>query len=237
MLLALPAAVALFVARQPFMIGLFVYPHGAFHIADAIASGGALAAYAAGIPAYVLAKVLSTAYFAREDTRTPLKFSLITIALNTALVLLMVFAFGYGIMGIAAATGATAWLNVALLGLGALAATSTDAMIKRLGALRWNRLHKLIYLIAALAIFHFYLQSKVDVSEPVLMMGFYFILMIYRLLQKRGLPAWAVVVDAADCFVSLAMMLFSCLPSCAVSPSDSNRIRSTRKRCSRHACQ
>ena len=86
---------------------------------------------------------------------------------------------------------------VALLGLGALAATSTDAMIKRLGAQRWNRLHKLIYLIAALAIFHFYLQSKVDVSEPVLMMGLYFILMIHRLLQKRGLPAWRVVAGAA----------------------------------------
>ena len=118
MLLALPAAVALFVARQPFMIGLFVYPHGAFHIADAIASGGALAAYAAGIPAYVLAKVLSTAYFAREDTRTPLKFSLIAIALNTALVLGLVLVFHMGIIGIAAATGVTAWLNVGLLALG-----------------------------------------------------------------------------------------------------------------------
>jgi putative peptidoglycan lipid II flippase len=118
MLLALPAAVALFVARQPFMIGLFVYPHGAFHIADAIASGEALAAYAAGIPAYVLAKVLSTAYFAREDTRTPLKFSLIAITLNTALVLALVLVFHMGIVGIAAATGITAWLNVGLLALG-----------------------------------------------------------------------------------------------------------------------
>lgn len=88
---------------------------------------------------------------------------------------------------------------VALIGLTALAATSTDAMIKRLGAQRWNRLHKLIYLIAALAIFHFYLQSKADVSEPVLMMGLYFILMIHRLLQKQGWPAWSLVVGAAIC--------------------------------------
>jgi len=48
----------------------------------------------------------------------------------------------------------------------ALSATSTDAMIKRVGAARWNRLHKLIYAIAALAILHFYLQSKADVSQP-----------------------------------------------------------------------
>ncbi len=76
---------------------------------------------------------------------------------------------------------------VAWLGLAALSATSTDAMIRRLGAQRWNRLHKLIYGIAVLAIFHFYLQSKADVSEPVLMMGLYFILMLTRLLQARAL--------------------------------------------------
>ena len=86
---------------------------------------------------------------------------------------------------------------VTLLGLAALAATSTDAMIKRLGARRWNQLHKLVYFIAALAIFHFYLQSKENVDEPVLMMGLYFILMIYRALQKRGWPALAVAVGAA----------------------------------------
>jgi sulfoxide reductase heme-binding subunit YedZ len=86
---------------------------------------------------------------------------------------------------------------VALLGLTALAATSTDGMVKRLGGQLWSRLHKLVYLIAALAIFHFYLQSKVDVSEPVLMMGLYFILMIYRLLQKFRFPAAAVVVGSA----------------------------------------
>jgi sulfoxide reductase heme-binding subunit YedZ len=86
---------------------------------------------------------------------------------------------------------------VALLGLIALAATSTDAMIKRLGGKRWNTLHKLVYVIAALAILHFYLQSKVDVSEPVLMMGLYFILMIHRVLQRRGWPAWSVLMGAA----------------------------------------
>jgi putative peptidoglycan lipid II flippase len=118
LLLSLPATVALIVAARPFMEGLFVYAHGAFHVADALESAGALAAYAAGIPAYVLAKVLSTAYFAREDTATPLKFSLIAIVLNTALVLTLVFGFGFGILGIAAATGATAWLNVGLLALG-----------------------------------------------------------------------------------------------------------------------
>jgi len=83
---------------------------------------------------------------------------------------------------------------VALLGLAALAATSTDAMIRRLGGKRWKTLQKLIYGIAALAIFHFYLQSKVDVSEPAVMMGLYFILMIDRALRRIGWPAWGVSI-------------------------------------------
>ena len=86
---------------------------------------------------------------------------------------------------------------VALLGLGALAATSTDKMIKRLGGARWNQLHKLIYGIGAIAIFHFYLQSKEDVSEPVMMTGFFLILMIYRALIKRSAPLWAAIAGAA----------------------------------------
>jgi len=96
---------------------------------------------------------------------------------------------------------------IALLGLGALAATSTDAMIKRLGAARWNKLHKLVYFIAALAIFHFYLQSKQDVSEPVLMMGLYFILMLYRQLQKRALPAWSATAAAVVAATALTALL------------------------------
>jgi sulfoxide reductase heme-binding subunit YedZ len=75
---------------------------------------------------------------------------------------------------------------IALLGLGALAATSTDKMIKRLGAARWNRLHGIVYAIGVLAILHFYIQSKADVSEPVMMTGFFLMLMLYRSLVKRA---------------------------------------------------
>lgn len=74
----------------------------------------------------------------------------------------------------------------ALLGLVALGLTSTDGMVKRLGAIRWNRLHKLVYPITALGILHYYMQSKVDVSQPVLMTGFFFWLMGYRLIASRG---------------------------------------------------
>ncbi len=77
---------------------------------------------------------------------------------------------------------------IALLGLAALGATSTDAMISRLGATKWNRLHALVYPIAALGLVHFYIQSKLNVYEPVLMTGVFALLMFYRLLRKLAWP-------------------------------------------------
>jgi sulfoxide reductase heme-binding subunit YedZ len=72
----------------------------------------------------------------------------------------------------------------ALLGLTALAATSTDAMVKRLGGLRWRRLHQLTYLIGLLALVHFFQQTKADVTVPTLYAGLFAWLMGYRLLAK-----------------------------------------------------
>lgn len=73
----------------------------------------------------------------------------------------------------------------AVLGLAALAATSTDGMIRRVGARRWQRLHRLVYLIALLAVVHFWIQSKLEVWEPTIMAGIYAWLMGYRLAARR----------------------------------------------------
>lgn len=75
---------------------------------------------------------------------------------------------------------------VALVGLIVLGVTSTDGMIRKLGAPRWNRLHKLVYYITPLAILHYYIQSKADVSQPVIMSGFYFWLIGYRIMARYG---------------------------------------------------
>lgn len=75
---------------------------------------------------------------------------------------------------------------VALLGLAALAATSTDAAVKRLGGMAWRRLHRLSYAIAAVALVHFTLQSKADVTEPMLMTGLFAWLMGYRVIAPLG---------------------------------------------------
>ena len=87
---------------------------------------------------------------------------------------------------------------LALLGLAILAATSTDGMIRRIGGKRWQALHKCVYVIGALALFHFMLQAKLDVTQPVLMTGLFLILMGWRALQKRGLG------DSVPALVALA---------------------------------
>jgi methionine sulfoxide reductase heme-binding subunit len=84
---------------------------------------------------------------------------------------------------------------VALLGLAALAATSTDGMVRRLGGRRWQRLHRLVYAIAALALVHYFIQAKIEVYEPMVMDGFFLWLMGYRLAaarrRDRRVPLWA----------------------------------------------
>lgn len=77
----------------------------------------------------------------------------------------------------------------ALLAMTALAATSTNRMLGRLGGRRWRLLHRIAYPIGLLALVHFFMQSKADVSEPLLMSGFLLWLMGYRALaamQRAG---------------------------------------------------
>jgi putative peptidoglycan lipid II flippase len=111
--LTVPAAVALIVIPQPIVQVLF--ERGAFGPADTAATALALAAFAAGLPAFVLQKIFQPGFFAREDTRTPMHFALYSVALNIAGALAL-FPF-LGHVGIALATSVAAWLNAALLGI------------------------------------------------------------------------------------------------------------------------
>lgn len=71
---------------------------------------------------------------------------------------------------------------IAWLGLAALAVTSTDRMVRKLGGLRWRRLHQAIYVIALLALIHYFQQTKADVTVPIFVAGLFGWLIIYRLL-------------------------------------------------------
>jgi sulfoxide reductase heme-binding subunit YedZ len=91
---------------------------------------------------------------------------------------------------------------VALVGLVALGATSTDAMVHRLGGARWRRLHRLAYPIGLLAVVHFILHAKLNVAAPMTMAGLYLWLMGYRAAAPQGgapgLPALlALAIGAA----------------------------------------
>jgi putative peptidoglycan lipid II flippase len=111
MLLSLPAAIALAASAVPICTALFV--RGKFTMENAETTGILLAIIAAGLPAYVLVKVLTPGFFAREDTKTPLRIALWVLAANV----IMNFAFVpfLGIYGLGIALAATAWLNCALL--------------------------------------------------------------------------------------------------------------------------
>ena len=111
MLLTVPAAVALLVIAEPIVVVLF--ERGAFGPADARATAGALAAYALGLPAFVLIKVLQPAFFAREDTVTPLRMAVATVAANVVLSLILFWPLRH--VGLALATTLAAWLNTGLL--------------------------------------------------------------------------------------------------------------------------
>ena len=114
--LTLPAAVAFVVVPEPLVA--LLYQRGEFTPATTALTALALAAYATGLPAYVLIKVFQPAFFARLDTRTPFRFSVVMVVVNIAgsLALFPLLSpAGLGHVGIALATSVSAWVNVALL--------------------------------------------------------------------------------------------------------------------------
>jgi putative peptidoglycan lipid II flippase len=127
--LALPAALGLIVLREPIVRVLF--EHGAFFPADTAATAQALALLALGLPAYVLVKALSPAFFARDDTITPLLAALKGVAV--AIVLGVVLGRIAGAAGIAAGIALGAWSNaLALIRRGAATfGFSIDAAARR----------------------------------------------------------------------------------------------------------
>jgi putative peptidoglycan lipid II flippase len=112
LLLCLPAALGQAAAAVPIIQVLFV--RGAFTEAQGMATSAALAAYAIGLPAYVLVKVFAPGFFARGDTATPVKVGFAAVAMNLALNLALSFWLEH--VGVALATALAAWFNAGMLG-------------------------------------------------------------------------------------------------------------------------
>ena len=114
LLFSLPAALALWILAEPMIRVLF--ERGRFGPDDTLRTAAALAAYAAGLPAFVLVKALTPGFFAREDTRTPLYIAIAAIAANVAFNVAFLYGTNLAQVGIALATSLSGWLNAAMLG-------------------------------------------------------------------------------------------------------------------------
>jgi len=114
--LTLPAMVALIVAAEPIVRGLFQYGH--FDAADTVKCSWALAGFSIGLPSYVLVKVLTPGYYARHDTRTPVRYAVQSVGVNLLgnIILIPLLArFGYGHVGPPLATALSSTANVWML--------------------------------------------------------------------------------------------------------------------------
>jgi putative peptidoglycan lipid II flippase len=118
MAFTLPAAVALFVI--PYFIIDATVTRGAFTSQDAARTADVLRQFAWGVPAFVLAKVLTPPFFAREDTRRPMIYAVTAVGFTVVVGAALFFGLASvgvdGVLGLAIATSLSAWLNVGLLG-------------------------------------------------------------------------------------------------------------------------
>lgn len=124
LLIGLPAALALIILAEPLLITLFQY--GAMTAHDIVMSARALQAYALGLLAFMLIKVLAPGYFARQNTRTPVKIGIKAMLANMVFNLILIVPLAH--VGLALATAASAFLNAGWLAQG----------LKKEGVLRWS---------------------------------------------------------------------------------------------------
>ena len=111
LLLTLPAAAALVVSATP-IIGTLL-EHGRFTATDTVRTAAVLAAFSLGLPAYVLIKVLTPGFYARADTRTPVRIAVAAMLVNLVGNLVLIWPLAY--VGIALSSAVAAWLNAGLL--------------------------------------------------------------------------------------------------------------------------
>ncbi|WP_288905032.1 murein biosynthesis integral membrane protein MurJ [uncultured Sneathiella sp.] len=111
LLLTLPAAAALMVIPEEITSVLF--QHGEFTAVASQATASALLAFATGLPAFVLVKILAPGFFAREDTTTPVIVGIFAMIMNVVLSLILIRYLDH--VGIALATSLSSWFNVLLL--------------------------------------------------------------------------------------------------------------------------
>jgi putative peptidoglycan lipid II flippase len=110
-LLGIPAATALVLLAFPLL--MVIFQRGEFSVVDAQMASYSLIAYGSGLLGFMLVKILAPAFYARQDTRTPVKYGIITMATN--MLFNLIFAIPFGYVGLAIATAMSGTLNAILL--------------------------------------------------------------------------------------------------------------------------
>lgn len=111
LIIGMPAVIGVAMLAEPLLLTLFQY--GEFKPEDAIKASWSLRAYAAGLLPFILIKVLAPGFYARKDTKTPVKIGMIAMGVNMVLNLVLMLPFAH--VGLAMATSLSAMLNAALL--------------------------------------------------------------------------------------------------------------------------
>lgn len=110
-MLGIPASAALMVLAMPLL--LVIFQRGEFSIEDTYMASYSLMAYGAGLFSFMLVKIFAPAFYSRQDTKTPVKYGIITMAANMAFNLVLAWPFSY--VGLAMATALSGSLNAFLL--------------------------------------------------------------------------------------------------------------------------
>lgn len=182
MLIGIPAAVALFLLAEPLLITLFHY--GALQERDVLMAAMSLRAYACGLLAFMLIKVLATGYFSRQDTKTPVKIGIQAAVANMLFNLLLIGPFDH--VGLAMATALSAFMNAGLLLYGLLKA----------GVFHWAQgwmMHLLRLLLANAALAALLLRLS-PVSEHWFAMDVWQRVAEMAMLVVAGLAVYALVM-------------------------------------------
>lgn len=111
LLIGLPSAVGLFVLAGPTLATLF--QHGTFNDFDVIMSSESLMAFAVGLPSFMLVKILASAFYSRQNIKTPVKVAVIAVVCNLILNVILIFPLKHA--GLALATSLASWVNSGLL--------------------------------------------------------------------------------------------------------------------------
>jgi len=161
--IALPASAGLMIVGLP--LARLIYQHGRFELDDAQRVALILTGYAASVWAYSMTHVLTRAYHARQDAKTPLRITLITVVCNLALNLVLIWPFGA--LGLALSTATTAVLQCVLLTRGLHLHTGEKAIVDGWVLRGWGRA---VLLTGAMALALLLITRGVDlagVSEGV----------------------------------------------------------------------